>query len=361
MNDDERQGRAARQAADEWTARWLDDRDDSPASDEGTSHAAADVDMRRVADLRLLHVLLEQMHQPSTEETNRRLRRLFSAIDGQRDARPSDDALHESRAVIPLSSSPRRAPRRLLVSSLTAAAVLAGLLMTWLLWDGRQNMAHAAVRTMLEEATVPRDRQFRVLTEFRVSASQSLPIKASLFVRGGEKFALRHPGLMGDFWIGSNGRQGWFVPAIGQTVIHDDFGRTLAWAQQEGVALPDLQLTSLLARFADQYEVELLDDAPLEIGDATLCTHVRGRLRVNDSRAPVAVELWADRASGVARRVILEWNLGQAARGLSRITLDLDGNQPLADEWYEPHVHVTDNSGTPTSIPAPPQAEPALK
>jgi hypothetical protein len=122
------------------------------------------------------------------------------------------------------------------------------------------------------------------------------------------------------------------------------------------VALPDLQLTSLLARFADEYEVELLDDAPLDGDDPTLCTHVRGRLRVEDSRAPVQVELWADRSSGVARRVILQWDLGDADRGLSRITLDLDANQPLADEWYEPHVHVSEQSGAPTSIPSLPPA-----
>lgn len=317
---------------------WLDD-----AIDVETLAKLDEAARRRLVDLTLVHVLLEQSQTPHHAVREERIRRVMNAID-ETSPVPCTSPL--------ASDAPDEAPRngwhRLLLTGLSAAAavLLVGVVLYWT--GGPARVAQAAVQEAVRDAARLQDRQYQVWSQVRLPSGQLVEFEALLYVRGGERFALRHPGPLGDVWIGSNGRQAWIRPVLRDKLISNNIESSLAWARTEGVGLPDLQLTALLSRFADQYQLQLLPNESLA-GDAGVeWQRIRGIRRDPTptprqqflGSAPRRVHLWADRLSGVARRVVLDWQLPPNQPGLARITLELLSEEPMEDAWYEPETHL---------------------
>lgn len=333
--------------ADELAARQLDD--DQPIS-QANFTSLADVDRERMADLLWLDTLLVQLGRPAqwAADQDRRVARTLALLASEPlEVEPSHTAAtlpmpQPQAAESPFRSARRVAPpaRRLWWSGLLTAA--AALMIAFLLRSGSpRSQAYAAVDQVVAAAHKPIDRQYRV----RVDLAGGHAAESMLYVRGGEKFCLKHPAPLGVLWLGGDRQKSWLVPALPflpVRVSHDP--KLIREFLREGdVALTPqvLQVTSILSRLADRerYELELrpteqIHSAPGKPG-ASL-ERIHGRRSEASSIWPETVDVWADPQSGQMKRMVMEWRPDTA---IQRITLELAGEEPQPDDWYEHTRH----------------------
>lgn len=318
--------------ADELAGRLLDD---GATSDSLPELSAAD--RRRVADLLWLDALLEHAqvrHAPAVESAVASvLTRLRDNDLGHVFNVPNEEGRVEN---VPHG---RRRSRRWASLLVAAALVLIGIV--W--WQQAPNSAYAMVEQVYRAALSTTDRTYRVTL---TSDAPAVKVKtATLTVRGGEKFAFEHTGpLGGHLWIGSNGRDFWFVPPVGPVLVADSEQFVGQWLNRSQADLPFLQLTTILERMRDHYELMVLPNEPIDASGPTM-HHLRARRRsdvtAEHARLPETVELWADRQTGVLQRLILTRSHNSTRPGPQTITFDLTGEEPRAADFYDYSSHAS--------------------
>jgi hypothetical protein len=199
--------------------------------------------------------------------------------------------------------------------------------------------AQAAVERAYRDAMQPRDRQYQVVTELRISTNHTMSIESQLTVRGNQKFTLRHPVQLGQCWIGSNGDVGWYVPAVGVPRTDDDPVIAMEWARKQGIGLPDLHVSALIDFLATRFDLELLPSEKLPDAGDVLWQRVRGIRREPQADRCQLVELWCHPRTGVAQKIVMQWDRKPGELGLASITLDLVREKQLPDRWYEAASH----------------------
>ena len=273
-----------------------------------------DSDWRQQADLQFLDAALIQAHEDSGAASEARIVGVLKALDDQ-PARVAPRSWRLVRWGAPLA---------------TAAAVL---VMATAVWFPKQaESAMATVERAISAALVPQDRTYRVRIQPAGAASSNTPLEATLYLRGGERFVVRHPGIVsGEMWLGTNGRKLWFVPAIGPVLEGDRLGLLPQWHDEAGVALPYLQLATILRRLQDRYELEEVPTSE------SVRQHIRGRRVSADAGWPATIDLWVDRDTGVAEELTLDWP--EATVGARRVQFQLTSQAPLGDNWYDHTAH----------------------
>ncbi len=357
-------------AADQWATAEHDGSLDGPNSWFLCDEAAR----CEAADLRFLHVLLQQIGDPGEAARERRILCLMNALDdGIAQPLPSDEK------ALPWSakSLTARAPwfsvgRRWVVSGLTLAAGLLVMAVIWAGHNGTEVSAYAAVEQVYSAATSLQDREYSVVSEIK-RASDVIEVESTLFVRGGEKYSIRHPFVLGEIWIGYDGHQSWLVPPLGAAITreesHDSPHYLREWANDSGFVIPELQLTALIAHLRDQFELELLPSEPLATSPEALAAaagepldleqlartevmwrRIRGTLSVPLPGRPAVVDVWCHPETGVARRIDLVWHRDKSpgsSRGLRRMTVQLVRDHVLDESWYEPTGHPWKRAASP--------------
>jgi hypothetical protein len=311
--------------ADDLASQWLDD---GLPVDADQVHP---LDQQRFADLAFLSALLERVHMPDPRNNEERVQRVMASIVDQ-----NESNLTELARPAVVHARVFRA-QRWLFSSVSAAAILVALFAFY--WTDPTRTAHAAVHRALVNATSLQDRQYRVTTEVRISSNHSMSFESFLTVRGGEKFTLRHPAMLGQAWLGSNGEETWVVPAMGQPRRESDPKLAIEWAKKHGIGLPEMHISALIEFLQQQFDLELMPSEKLPGEDDTRWQRLRGERRQSDKDKPQLVELWANPKTGVARKILLDWDRQGADLGLTRITVDLVSEDHVPDSWYEAASH----------------------
>ncbi len=334
-HEDERNRASDFFQADELAAAWLDEESNPDFDQDQNRHPEIDPhDSARVADLAFLNALLERLYLREAQSMEHRVQCTMNAIE-------ADEAAWKAQSLATPASllwSSRSVARRFAFSSLSAVAVLL-LLVAWYSFPSSTQSAYAAVERAYRDAIQSQDRQYKVTTEVRISTTHSMSIESELTVRGSEKFTLRHPVFLGQCWIGSNGDDGWFVPALGVPRTDDDPVIAMEWARKQGISLPDMHVSALIEYLKKWYDLELLPGEALPGEAEVLWQRVRGIRRAEDSKRCHFVELWAHPETGVARKIVLQWARQPGEFGVMNITLDLIGEKQLADSWYEASSH----------------------
>ncbi len=331
-------------AVDALAARQLDD---AQPITEAEFASLADVERERMTDLLWLDTLLVQLGRPAqwAADQGRRVDRTLALLASD----PLEVEPSRTTAKLPMPQAEplvrtRRSvlppARRLWWSGFLTTA--AALLLAFLLRSGSpRSQAYAAVDQVVAVAHKPIDRQYRV----RVDLVGGGAAESTLYVRGGERFCLKHPAPLGVLWLGGDRQQSWLVPALPflpVRVSHDP--KLIREFLREGdVSLTPqvLQVTSVLSRLADRerYELELrpTEQVPSDTGKpGASLERIHGRRSEASSIWPETVDLWADPQSGQMKRMVLEWRPDAA---IQRITLELAGEEPQPDDWYEHTRH----------------------
>ena len=224
-----------------------------------------------------------------------------------------------------------------------AAAVLILLAIAVPHFD-RSRSANAALNRCIEQAVADVGRHYEVRIRLVESGGNTTTREADLYVRGGDQLAVRTKGPLGfrDVWMGIDGEDAWFVPPLGpyRTGNRDDLAE---WMQETDVLeTPYLHVSSLLQRMQKYYELSKLPDAVLHTPDGIVgCIRISGTATDSTpNHYPRRIDVWADSDSGVAMKVLADWELADDARGKAWISIDYVSEKELDDEFFRYEAHT---------------------
>jgi hypothetical protein len=338
------------------------------ASDEFVDADLDAAEPLRSAELRLLDALLQEIHAPDAAAVEARVQKALAAIAAA-ELRPAaarpETAPPDTAPVAAAADSAASPDSRRRWLDWAPAAIAAALLISTGWWAfAPRGSAFAAAEKAYDASLESVDREYQVTIVRNGPLALLAPQEATLYVRGASRFALRHPGAVpGDFWFGSDGKQSWFVPVVGPALVSDDPHWLRQRAEQEKVALPFLQVSSILQRLGDRYELKTLPSETLAGQGEIPWQRIRGTRRaaaraageaaaalVADAAAPAArrgapqrlpqtVDLWIHPHSGVAGKVVVTWEPELLKPSLRRIELQLASERRQPDDWYDYASH----------------------
>ncbi|MFC1759232.1 hypothetical protein ACFL2H_10775, partial [Planctomycetota bacterium] len=190
--------------------------------------------------------------------------------------------------------------------------------------------------------------------QYSVTAIVHLPVvgrtegMAELYVDGAQRFAFRRPTVppLGDVWVGGNEREEWIVLPQGPILIVNEKMLQNWIIDNEDFPTPYLQVTTVLHRMSQHYDLEILPDTYLELpgqlDQKVHCRRVRGVLRDSIWSRPSTIDLWTDLDDGTVRRLILDWQLKPGEFGRSKVSIDFVGHKELPPDWFEHSAHHGD-------------------
>lgn len=227
-----------------------------------------------------------------------------------------------------------------LIGLIAAALILMAIFVPYFI---SSRSAMAAVTQSIEEAQKDVGRHYSVKSRIRVGELGTVERKGDLYIKGGERFAIHMDGVLpepGIWLIGDRGRA-WVVPPIGP-ILEGDVTELIDWlARRDDLATPYLRLSTILDRMRDSYHLKSMPDLMLQtkLGPVT-CQHIVGTLKEpDDGGIPDRIELWVEAETGMAMKVIAQWQLGAGALGREAIALEFLTDIDLSDEFFTPTSH----------------------
>jgi len=294
-------------------------------------------ELRRQADVQMLESLLRHAMRREPEVREARIQGVLQRLDEQIAVRTEDNR----PSTVQVRKKPSRVWRWL---SLAAAASLLLAVGLWWLADPSPR-AFALVQQSLQWAAEARARQYSVTAVVHLPVVGRTEITAELYVDRAQRFALRRPAipLLGEVWIGGNEREKWIVPPRGPILVGDAQMLQNWMADKNDLPTPYLHLTTVLHLMSQGYDLEMLPDTYLALPDQpdqiVRCHRVRGVLRDATWGPPSTIDLWADRDTGIVRRLILDWQLQPGQFGRSKVSIELVGRKELPRDWFEHSAH----------------------
>lgn len=301
---------------------------------EGCAHLSAEA-RRRVADFQWLHSLLQQTLRDDAQARERRIQRACEAIRREAVVLPA--------APTPAPGTPAKRRSWWTPAVVAAAVVVATLIIRWP--HERLPTALAAVETSLQEARSSPDRLYNIeAVVMPPLGGEPRQVKARLWVRGDTHYVLRHEGWLGGLSLGSNGREHWVVPPIGPVLVSQDPGFLQSRLLNSPLAIPFVQVTSMLESLKGRYELTLGPEVELPDinGSGTVrCTHVIGRKRPDSPlNLPDTMELWTTRRTNTVYRLVARWQADAQQPGPREIRLQgVALPEALPANWYEHAAH----------------------
>lgn len=265
-------------------------------------------------------------------------------------ARPQDHSERIVRAMdeirsLEANSPPDRSRTRWI--PWVALALAASLFVGAFTWFSQMTTptALAAVRRSIQVAARPETRKYTLTLTVRSATGPPEQIENELYVRGADRFALRRPGLLlgKSLWLGQDGEEAWVVPPVGPVRKGDALVLSRWLRSHRDLETPYLHVATLLKRMSDGYRLEELPDESIETpsGSVESCLHIRGtRKAVSDANRPSLIELWTNRDTGVAMRLIAHWDEFGTEPRVASIEIVFRGDEPeLQDNWFTAESH----------------------
>ncbi|MGE3167162.1 MAG: hypothetical protein AB7O52_19825 [Planctomycetota bacterium] len=238
-----------------------------------------------------------------------------------------------------LEASTRRVSFAWRSAAVFAATVLAGVLIFF--GEETPKSAHAFVRETLQVALQDIGRHYSVQTRVR-SERGSFDRELDWYMRGGRRFVARIKAIEGpqELWVGRVEDDVWVVPPFGPVLVGelDELQRFMEKRVEIDGAF--IYLKPILEKMRDQcdLEVDRFQTLSTPKGDVE-CRHIVGTPQTAIPGAPARIELWADRTTGVAVRVHVDWAPKDGVLGKETLTLSLEGDLELTDDFFTPDAH----------------------
>lgn len=309
--------------------------DEHATLDASAASSLSVEERRRLVDLQWIDALLTHGSPAETAAMERSVECVLAGLEVG--AKPRAALAREERV------DRRRWLPAISLSSLAAAAVVMIALGFW--WQRGSQQAMAMVERSYQAALAPLDRTYDVTVERTGGSMRSL--KSTLTVRGGDKFLFEKRGPLGAMIrLGTDGQGYWFIPPAGPIVRAENDAFLPAWMRRTSTELPHLQVSTLLARMRDYYQLKRLPDESLT-ADGPQLSHLRatwsaGRLRPSKHgrTPPEEVELWADPMTGVVEQLVLTLPIDAGRQRAHTVTLRLVEEKTLGEEAYRAETYA---------------------
>lgn len=239
----------------------------------------------------------------------------------------------------------RNRSSRFWLSTLAIAAVIVFSFVVGV--PGRNQSAMAAVQRSLTVAAQPVTRKYRLQTRYRPNAEELFRVDSELYVRGSERFAISHPGILPGtrVWLGRDGDRSWVVPAFGPVMQGGDAILRRFLRSRDDLETPYLHIETILKRMMSRgYQLSNLTDEQLSIpnGNVINCRHIRAELEAwDDPSLPRTIDLWTSHESGMAVRLVADWNLQAGQAGRDAVVIVFEQVEPtLSNDWFRAEAHL---------------------
>lgn len=292
---------------------------------------------RRLVDLQWIDALMTHGSPGEAAAVERSVAGVLGRLDGSAKPRAAGERGRGRR------TRRRRWLPAVSLSSLAAAAIVLIALGVW--WQRGSQQAMAMVERSYQAALAPLDRTYDVTVERTGGSMRSL--KSTLTVRGGDKFLFEKRGPLGAMIrLGTDGQGYWFIPPAGPIVRAKDDAFLPVWMRRSSTELPHLQVSTLLARMRDYYQLKRLPDEALT-ADGPQLSHLRavwsaGRLQLSKHgrMPPEEVEMWADPVTGVVVQLVLTLPIDAGRQRAHSVTLRLVEEKTLGEEAYRAETYA---------------------
>lgn len=269
----------------------------------------------------------------STQADTERLARAMERIDGE-----------QVSPVIPAIRSPR-----FRWASMAVAASVLLIALLWMQSNDPAKSALAAVERSLQLAAMPVPRKYELQIKYRTGAKWKV-YDSEIYMQGRDNFAVRHPGLLPEtsFWVGQNESESWVVPAYGPVLKGGkDFLNKWLEASEE-IRTSSLHVSTLLSRMRSKGYRLKIEDTVLQRPNsysiecekiyAESISPVSNPIKQEDP--PTQIEVWVEKVSGLAIRVIAKWDRGKGDSGREYLELNfVREERNLTTDWFLAESH----------------------
>ena len=331
---------------DKLAGNWFDSEPGDSEFIESADGICASFDtkqIRRVAELQLVHSLLLQLSDRDEVAKERQVQKLMEHIKTSPDGQETmPEKLH--RFIRPLV---RYGIAAVLIISI---AILFMQLPT--------NTAIAAIDQMIAAIDHAGDRTYSIIVEDtrrdnrpprqdeRHAEKRREPGEragldgATLYLRGSDKFVLYQQTPSGKTVIsGSDGQTRWLIRPEKPVLVSNDPEAFRIPMPPELAAILSLDLKATLLHIRDHYKVKYLEDITGDQQQDSSRKYLDARKISNDFPGPKNIEIWADTDTGLLLRIEFADIHLEDDPSPKRLIIELVNQKQLSDDWFTRQAH----------------------
>lgn len=308
--------------ADELVGTWLDSEPAAAGSVIPARHGKSQV--RRAADLQLVHSLLVHMAQRDESAAQARVQAVLHGIDAM--GRPTARLARLTRSFAPYA-----------LAAMLALACIAFFMQM------QTNTAAAAVDRMIAAFDRAGDRTYQLTLRDAGKGGRPEPAGpgeraqldgATLYLRGSDKFVLSRLTPSGKTVInGSDGRTRWLIRPDKPVLISTDPQAFRIPMPPDLAQILSLDLKETLVHIRDNYRVAYVDSA-----GQNAPTHIEATKTAKGIPGPKNIRISAD-AGGLLTEVEFIGIHLQGDQTPRNLTIRLSDQKQLSDDWFTHQAH----------------------
>jgi outer membrane lipoprotein-sorting protein len=334
---------------DRLSNKWIDAEFEDSAFNESATKASEPLDkkqLRRAADVQLVHALLMGIAENSKDVRQSRVNELMQSIRADRQKQTAE------KVTIPLKAHRYVGPA---IKLGTAAMIIVSLAV--LLMSLPSNKAMATIDQMIaaienagdrtysiivrDQKTGKREREFdRFSVDRRNRQERAVLDGATLYLRGRGKYVLYRYTPSGQTVInGSDGQTNWLIRPRRSVLVSDD-PQAFRIPMPENLAnLLTLDFSDTLQQIRERYKIKYLGTVPVEQNQEASWSYLHATQQNGKFKGPRVIRIWAHPDTGLLRRIEFADIQLQSDPEPRKLIFDLRDQKQLADNWFKHTAH----------------------
>ena len=336
-------------SVDRLSNQWLDSEPGDAESGESSVDASESLDseqLRRAADVQLLHAMLIGLAENSEDGRQRRVDKLMQSIRA--------DKKKVAEGQMPRSQKPRHYVGPAIRWG-TAALIIIGI--TILLTSLPPNKAMATIDQMISAIENAGDRTYSVVVrdqrtgrrervgsrsavERRGRQERAVLDGAKLYLRGKGQYVLYRYTPSGQTVVnGSNGQTNWLIRPRREVLVSND---PKAFRIPMPVDLADLltlDFGDTLQRIRERYRIKYLGTVPVEQDKDVSWAYLHATRPNRRFKGPRVIRIWAHPDTGLLRRIEFADIRLQDDPEPKKLIFDLVDQRQLPNDWFTHSAH----------------------
>ena len=302
--------------------------------------------LRRAADVQLLHAMLTGLAESSGDARQRRVGKLMQFIRVDTDKVVGEQA-----------KSPRK-PRWYVGPAIrwgTAAMII--IVITILLTSLSPNKAMATIDQMISAIENADDRTYSVVVrgqrtgrrergggkspvERRSRQERAILDGATLYLRGRGMYVLYRYTPSGQTVInGSDGLTNWLIQPKRAVLVSNNPQAFRIPMPEDLASLLTLDFVDTLQQIRERYRIKYLGTVPVEQNQEASWTYLHATRRHQRFKGPRVIRIWAQPDTGLLRRIEFADIRLQGDPEPKKLILDLVDQKQLQNDWFTHSAH----------------------
>ena len=328
---------------------WIDAEFEDSAFNESATEASEPLDkkqLRRAADVQLVHAMLMGVAENSKDARQNRVNKLMQSIRADRQKQTSE------KETIPLKVHRYVGPA---IKCGTAAMIIVSLAILLMSLPSKKAMAtidqmiaaieNAGDRTyyiiVRDNKTGRRDRGGdRFAIRGRNRQERAVLDGATLYLRGRAKYVLYRYTPSGQTVInGSDGQTNWLIRPR-RAVLVSNNPQAFRIPMPENLAnLLTLDFSDTLQQIRERYKIKYLGTVPVEQDHEASWSYLHATRQNRKFKGPRVIRIWAHPDTGLLRRIEFADIQLQGDPESKKLIFDLRDQKQLADNWFRHNAH----------------------